>query len=33
MKIKRVLADKKENKVCTVNINDTIRTATKKNDR
>ena len=30
MKIKRVLADKKENKVCTININDTIRTATKK---
>ena len=30
MKIKRVLADKKENKVCTININDTIRAATKK---
>ena len=30
MKIKRVLADKKENKVCTINVNDTIRTATKK---
>lgn len=30
MKIKRVLADKKDNKVCTIHVNDTIRAATKK---